>query len=294
MECDSGKWEQDLKNVAPSARVASVPLRLSFIHFVNALPLQWGFMRGIFPDIFEIGYDTPASCADHLAAGTADVGLIPAIEYQRIEGLRIIPDLAIASKRQVESVLFVSRKSIDEVRTVALDHSSRTSVALIQILLKRKFLISPKYRIMEPNLEAMLAENDSALIIGNPSLLVPRDRYLVYDLAEQWVELTGKPFVFAFWAVREGVNMEPYTRYFIESKAHGLSCIREIAEYAGSQLAVSRALITDYLENKLNYDLDAENLQGLQMFYRMAAGENLIGSPCELRFVERAGIEQRT
>lgn len=267
-----------------------VKLRLSFIHFVNALPLQWGFMRAIFPDIFEIAYDTPASCADNLAAGKADVGLIPAIEYQRIEGLRIIPDLAIASKKQVESVLFVSRKSIDEVKTVALDRSSRTSVALIRILLRRKFLISPEYRFTEPDLEAMLAENDSALIIGNPALLVPRDRYLVCDLVEQWVELTGKPFVFAFWAVRQGVSMEPYLRYFIESKAYGLSRIREIAEYAASQIPVSGPLILDYLENKLNYDLDAVNLQGLDMFYRMSAAEGLISTPRPLRFVESVRV----
>jgi chorismate dehydratase len=243
-------------------------------------------MRGDFPALFQIEYDTPAVCADRLAAGEVDVGLIPVIEYQRIDELRVVPGLAIASKKQVESVLFVSKKPIEEVKTVALDASSRTSIALIRILLRRKFLIDPEYRLSEPDLEKMLDNNDSALLIGNPALLVPRDRYFVFDLVEQWVELTGKPFVFAFWAVRQGIDMEPFLRYFIASKAYGLSHIQDIVEYAAAEIPVSGRLILDYLENKLNYDLDEENLRGLETFYRMAAAERLISRVRELRMAE--------
>ncbi|MBI4454463.1 MAG: menaquinone biosynthesis protein [Acidobacteria bacterium] len=267
-------------------RFTVVKLRLSFIHFVNAFPLQWGFMRGGLGKLFEISYDLPALCADRLASGDADVGLIPAIEYQRIPGLRVIPHLAIASKKQVESVLFVSKKPIHEVKTVALDTSSRTSVILIRLLLRRKFFLHPEYRPAAPNLEAMLRENDSALMIGNPALLVDRNRYRVLDLVEQWVEFTGRPFVFAFWAVREGVKIEPYVHSFVESKAYGLSHVDEIADYSVSQVSVSRRLILDYLEDKLNYDLDRENLEGLDLFYRMAASEGLISSLSPVRFVE--------
>lgn len=243
-------------------------------------------MRGGFPDHFEISYDPPALCAQRLSSGDADVGLIPAIEYQRIEGLRVIPGLAIASKKQVESVLFVSKKPVQEVRTVALDTSSRTSAALIRLLLRRKFLIRPEYRPAGPDLEAMLRHSDSALIIGNPALLVDRHRYFVLDLVEQWVELTGRPFVFAFWAVRRGVDMDPYLHYFVESKAHGLSHIGDIADYSILEVPAPRPLILDYLEDKLNYDLDGDNLQGLELFYRMAAAEGLTQEPRALQFVE--------
>ncbi|MBI3939614.1 MAG: menaquinone biosynthesis protein [Acidobacteria bacterium] len=260
-------------------------LRLSLIDFINAFPLQWGFMRGNFAGAFDISYDSPSRCAERLASGDADVGLIPAIEYQRIEGLRVVPDLAIASKKQVESVLFVSNKPIQEVRTVALDTSSRTSAALVRLLLRRKFLIRPEYRATRPDLEEMLRDNDSALIIGNRALLVARDRYFVFDLVEQWVELTGKPFVFAFWAVRDGVDVEPWLQCFVESKADGLSHIDDIADYSISQVLVSRPLILDYLENKLNYDLDVDNLEGLDLFYRMAAADGHIPLVRPLRFV---------
>lgn len=263
-------------------------LRLSLIHFINAFPLQWGFMKGKFQDLFEIAYDRPSRCAERLASGDADVGLIPAIEYQRIEGLTVIPHLAIASKKRVESVLFVSRKPIREVKTVALDSSSRTSEALIRLLLRRKFLLRPEYHRAEPDLHRMLRDHDSALIIGNPALLVDRDRYFVFDLVEQWVELTGRPFVFAVWAVRAGLDMRPWTKYFVESKAYGLSQIAEMADYSISQLPVSRPLILDYLENKLNYDLDDDNLQGLELFYHMAFDEGLIPALHPIRFVEEA------
>ena len=275
-----------MKNRARFVSVRGVKLRLSFIDFINALPLQWGFTCRQFPDLFEISYDPPAVCADRLASGDADVGLIPAIEYQRIAGLRVIPGMAIASKKQVESVLFVSRKPIRDVRSVALDTSSRTSAALIQLLLRRKFFIKPEFRPARPDLEQMLEECDSALIIGNPALLVSRERYLVFDLVEQWAEWTGRPFVFAFWAVRDGVDMAPYLRYFVESKVYGLSHIDDIADFASSEIAASRAVILDYLEDKLNYDLDSENLRGLELFYRMAASEGLVDSPRLLRFVE--------
>ena len=259
-------------------------MRLSLIDFVNALPLQWGFMRAGYPEAFEISFDLPSRCADRLAVGDADVGLIPAAEYQRIPDLKILPGLAIASKKKVESVLFVSRKPLSQVRTVALDISSRTSVVLVQLLLRRKFLLRPEYRPAAPGLEAMLEQNDSALIIGNPALLVERDRYYVLDLVEQWVELTGKPFVFAFWAARAGAPIDAQLHRFYESKAYGLSHIDEIADHAVSQLAVSRPVVLDYLEEKLNYDLDAENLEGLELFYRMAAAEGLLAPPRPIRF----------
>ncbi|HEY2932551.1 MAG TPA: menaquinone biosynthesis protein [Acidobacteriota bacterium] len=261
-------------------------LRLSFIHFLNAFPLQWGFMQKIFPDAFEISFDTPAVCADRLASGRADVGLIPAIEYQRIDGLRVVPHAAIASRQEVDSVLFVSKKPFPEVKTVALDTGSRTSATLIRILLRRKFKISPRYHSAHGDLELMLSENDAALIIGNPALLVPRGRYFVFDLVRQWVELTGKPFVFAFWAVRQGVEMEAYVRYFLESKDYGLRHLNEIVSYSTARIPLSTAVVRDYLENKLNYDLDPENMEGLNLFYQMAHEDGLIGRNEKLRLVE--------
>jgi chorismate dehydratase len=265
-------------------------LRLSLIDFVNALPLQWGFMHAGYPELFEISFDLPSRCADRLAAGDADVGLIPAAEYQCIPDLRVLPGLAIASKKKVESVLFVSRKPVHKVRTVALDTSSRTSAVLVQLLLRRKFLLRPQYRSAAPDLDRMLEGHDSALIIGNPALLVDRDRYYVLDLVEQWVELTGKPFVFAFWAARSGANLAPVLHRFYESKAYGLSRIEAIADHAASQLAVSRPVILDYLEEKLNYDLDVENLAGLELFYQMAAAEGLLPAPRPIRFAGAAEI----
>jgi len=183
-------------------------LRISAISYLNTAPLMWDFEHGEarerLQEQFEVTYTIPSACAEALATGTADIGIIPVAAYATIPGLVILPGVAIASLNAVRSILLVSRKPLDQIKTVALDSSSLTSVALCKVLLA-KWLGGPRstgqwLRI----LEVMLASCDAALLIGDPALLIQRARYTtVIDLAEEWRKHTGKPFVFAFWAVRE-------------------------------------------------------------------------------------------
>src|SRR5579872_5998342 len=176
-------------------------MRISAISYLNTAPLMWDFEHGA-AEGFEIAYTIPSQCARELQAGAADIGIIPAAAYASIPGLSIIPGVAIASKQPVRSILLVSPKPMDDIRTVALDSSSLTSVALTRLLFE-KFWGGPRdYHSRPPDLDGMLAENDAALLIGDPALKVDRSRYYTWDLAEEWLRFTGKPFVFAFWAVR--------------------------------------------------------------------------------------------
>jgi chorismate dehydratase len=187
-------------------------LKISAISYLNTAPLMWDFEHTEVGADFDISYTIPSACAEALRAGTADIGIIPAAAYASIPDLAIIPDIAIAARRAVRSILLVSKlptapMSKEEwattIRTVALDTSSMTSVALAKIIFAKWLGGEREYRAMAPDLEAMLGACDAALLIGDPALQVDRSRYFTLDLAEEWVSRSGKSFVFAFWAIRK-------------------------------------------------------------------------------------------
>jgi predicted solute-binding protein len=169
-------------------------LRISLVDFLNARPLTWGLLHEPPPGV-SVSRDVPSACAAKLAAGEADVGLIPSIEYARIPGLKVVPGLGIAASSEVRSVLLVSDVSRERIRSVELDPASRTSAALTRILLKRVYGLSPEYRERG-------GEADARLIIGDPALKTRLNGHVVLDLAAEWRAFSGHPFVFAFWAVR--------------------------------------------------------------------------------------------
>jgi chorismate dehydratase len=265
--------------------VSRTKLKVSFIEYLNSVPLGWGFLNGPYQDAFDLLFDVPSQCARHLSTGEADVGLIPVIEYQRIPGLSVLPDISIASKQEAKSVLFVSKKPLTEVSSVAVDSSSRTSVALLKILLgKFHGLDSVTYHEESPDPEKMIELHDAALIIGNPALKVRRDSLDVYDLAAEWNRFTGLPFVFAVWAVRSAANLGEQAQIFYRSREQGLKEIDSIASVYSKKLGVEAGEIREYILENLNYSLDQDNLRGLQTFFDTAAELGLTASSRPLQF----------
>ena len=159
--------------------------------------------------------------------GSADIGIIPVAAYASIPDLAILPGVAIASRRAVRSILLVSKVPLEKIQTVALDTSSMTSVALIKVLFAKWWGGGRTFTPMAPDIEQMLKMHDAGLVIGDPALQIDRSRYLTYDLAEEWIRFTGKPFVFAFWAVRQAALGDAprdldLATVFQESRDHGL------------------------------------------------------------------------
>lgn len=259
--------------------------RISLVKYLNSVPLGWGLMRGPYRGEFELSLSSPAECAEQLRSARVDVGLIPAIEYQRIEGLAIVPGIAVGARRRVRSVILVGRVPIEEVRTIAIDTTSRTSVALLQVLLRSFRGIQASLIPMPPNLELMLSKADAALIIGDAALKAYGRGYIIYDLAEEWYSFTGKPFVFAFWAARSEVDLSRHLARFEESKRFGLQNIPEIAAVYAPQLGLTEAEIRSYLTDCVDYDLGPESLEGLGLFFQLAYQLELIERPRELRFI---------
>ena len=259
--------------------------KVSFIDFLNSVPLGWGFLHGSYQDAFDLMFDVPSECARHLSRGEADVGLIPVIEYQNIPGLRILPDISIASKHQVKSVLFVSKLPLEEVPRIAVDASSRTSVALLKIILQEFYgRKSVSYQQESADWRRMLELYDAVLIIGNAALGVSSPSLHVYDLAREWNHFTGLPFVFAFWAVREGVHLQELVKLFPLSRQEGLREIESIARLYSQKLGLSTSEIRHYLSQNLDYSLDQSNLRGLETFFEIAERLGITSSSKSIEF----------
>ena len=266
-------------------------MRISAISYLNTAPLMWDFEHDPPHPNFEISYTLPSQCASELARGTADIGIIPSAAYATISGLMILPDVAIAAKRAVRSILLVSRKPIDQIHTIALDSSSLTSVALLKILFRKFWRTEPAFDSTPPNLEPMLSQHDAALLIGDPALQVDRSKYLTWDLAEEWIHLTGKPFVFAFWAITaQALQQAPagLAHLFQRSRDHGLQPenLAQIAETWSQKLGLTQTDVLEYLTENIHYYLDTPCLEGLQLFYRYAHECNLIPRVPELSFAQ--------
>jgi chorismate dehydratase len=223
-----------------------------------------------------------------------DVGLIPSIEYQRIPGLRIVPGIAIASTTPVRSVILVRRRG-REVRSVALDTSSRTSAGLVQILLPRRFGITPEYVHHAPDVDAMLRMCDAALLIGDRALQVSPEDYDILDLAEAWIEWQSRPFVFAFWACRPGLeDADKLCAILEEARAWGWQRREEIAETYSRHLSLPKDFLMDYLLQNIDYRLTARHIEGLERFYALAAETGLIPELQPVRFIDSVRELQST
>jgi chorismate dehydratase len=268
-------------------------LRISAISYLNTAPLMWDFEHGDAAAGFDISYTLPALCAASLGHGTADIGIVPAAAYASIADLRILPGVAIASRRAVRSILLVSKVPAEQVRTVALDSSSLTSVALTKVWFAKCWGGGRTFASMAPDIEQMLASHDAALVIGDPALQIDRSRYVTYDLAEEWIRFTGKPFVFAFWAVRQAAmkDLSPsldLAALFQESRDHGLESknIEQIAHEWSPRVELSEADVRSYLTESIYYSLDSLCLDGLDLFYRYAAECDALPTAPSLHFID--------
>ena len=265
----------------------SSAIRVGIVDYLNAWPLAWGFLTGALDDAYEPVYLPPAEVASELAAGRLDVGLIPSIEVQRQPDLAVVPGLCVAATHEVRSVILISHRPIAEVRRVALDRNSRTSAALVQILLRAGYGIEAEVEQAAPDAEAMLERADAALIIGDAALEIDRARYRVWDLASEWRELTGRPFVFAVWAVRGAAKgrASEITRLLTYSLELGTRDRQELVRRAVDELSLEQGEVRDYLGHNLSYCLDGEALLGLEEFYRQAAAFGLINRAQQLNFL---------
>jgi chorismate dehydratase len=261
-------------------------LRISIVQYLNTVPLVRGFTHGPLQGKYELSFTVPSQCAEQLRAGAVDIAIIPAIEYQRIDNLTILPGMSIASKERVRSLLLVSKVPIQRANSIALDASSRSTQALTRILCAKLWKISPACHQAKPDLAAMLRNSDAALLIGDPALRFSIDAKLhaglhIYDVVEQWRRLTNLPAVLAVWAARQDALATSATPEVVAdfqlSLTQGRREIPQISVEAARQLRLPEANLRDYLTDNINYTLDSENLQGLERFFALSSALGITG-----------------
>jgi len=257
-------------------------VRLGAVSYLNTRPL----VDGLDPSRFDVRFDLPARCAALLHANEIDAGVIPSIEYARGDYV-IVPRVAIASEGPVASVAVFSSRPIAGVRTIALDTSSRTSVALVKVLCRERFGIAPEFVHEGPDLDRMLARCDAALLIGDPALWTDHAARGLdkIDLGEHWTAHSGLPFVWAFWAGRPGAIGAREAVALAEARDRGRRAVDRIArEYAAGD-SRRAALAERYLRENICFDLGPRHEEALARFYASAQRLGLIEQAPALRFV---------
>ena len=261
--------------------------RLGAVPYLNTRPLVFALERD--PAPFALSYSVPSRCARELAAGTIDVGVIPAIEYARSpHPYWIVPDIAIGSQGSVLTVRLFCRRPLPQVERIALDTSSRTSVALLSILLRERFALTPQLIEAPPDLEAMLECADAALLIGD-QVFPHLDRDVEsLDLGREWTAMTDLPFVFAFWAGRQQALTPVQVQQLQRAKDQGVCQVPSIAAAYSRECGGSLEFYERYLTHHIRFDLDEAAQAGLQLFYQLAHRHGLIDAVPPLRFYPAA------
>jgi chorismate dehydratase len=248
--------------------------RLGAVDYLNARPLVYGLeLRS---DLFSLRFDVPSKCAALLHEGSIDAGMIPSIEYLRGRGYRIVPGTGIISDGPVASVALFTTTPVTSIRRIAADTSSRTSNALLRVLCAERFGVDAEFQPMPPDPEAMLRRCDAALLIGDPALFLDYERLGAekVDLGEQWTSMTGLPFVWAFWAGREGALSHAAVGALVAARDAGVAESDAIAEtYCGPERA---PLGKEYLRENIYYMLGDREEEGLRLYYELAERHEIV------------------
>ena len=252
--------------------------RVSAVSYLNTSPLVWGMLHGPQRDRFDLEFRLPSDCADQLASGAADIGIVPSFELTR-QDLEIIPGAGIACHGAVRSILLISSRPAGEIRSLALDSSSRTSVELVRVLLERRYGVVPQCVSHAPDLDAMMRIADAALIIGDPALRIDSASlpWQVYDLGAEWVAMTGLPMVFAVWAGRKGTVTPELVAAFQDSCRYGLDRMEDIVATESAARGFAPELVRQYLTCHIVHELGPRDYQGMELFLEYASRGTVAG-----------------
>jgi chorismate dehydratase len=267
-------------------------MRVCAVSYLNTVPLVWGMLEGPQRGVFDLSFEVPSVCADKVKSGEADIGIIPVATLLE-QDLAIFRGAGIACRREVRTILLISKAPLPSVEVLAVDSGSRTSVMLARIILRERADANPALIVMPPRLEEMLAAADAALVIGdaalalNPESLRSRG-FEVVDLGAEWVTLSGLPMVFAVWAGRREVHSPEAERVFLDSCRFGLEHLDEIADREWRRRGFPRGLVSEYLKNNIVFELGESEYRGMKQFLGMAAAL----PPAQ--FIERAAAELET
>jgi chorismate dehydratase len=267
------------------------PIRVGAVNYLNTKPLICD-LEVLAPEA-ELVLEVPSRLADSLAEGALEVALIPVIEYFRAGTYSIVPNISIASRGAVLSVTLFSRVPWSGIRRVALDVGSRTSAALAQILLRTRHGVCPEVVALPLDQSAEETDADAVLLIGDRAMRACLPGFAhAFDLGQEWHDWTGLPFVYAVWAVRDGVELGPVQEALIEAKRRGCARIGEIAHEEAPHLGLDAGFCRRYLANIIHFELGPREQAGLHHYYMLACELGLARRGVNLEFYGRSHLAQ--
>src|SRR5215213_3172904 len=233
------------------------PFRLAASSYLNSAPLIWSFLHGPHRGRIDFVEAVPARCAELFAGAAVEGALVPVIEYQRIACGYLVPNVCVGSQKEVLSVVLVSKnKQIENIRSVALDESSRTSATLVKVIFREFLQQEPEWTTRRPNLAEMIEKNDAALIIGDPGMTFPRHGLNVWDMASLWNKHTGLGFVFAMWMVRDEVIDRARVVDFAGARDEGVAHLEEIVAAYQDKIPMPVEELRNYLTANIVFNVD--------------------------------------
>lgn len=261
-------------DLIPVGSTARLP-RVCAVSYLNTAPLVWGALEGPQTSELDLEFAIPSLCADRVAAGLADVGLVPVYEVDRL-GLGRVQGLGICSRGEVRTILLITKVEPGQIQTLATDVGSRTSVQLARIILAGKYGATPDLIPAPPVLETMLAQADAALVIGDAALAIDplQCGFPCLDLGREWTELTGLPMVYAVWAGRERAITPALDATLQASARYGLEHLDRVVEVESARRGFARGLVERYLTHQIQYLMGADDEEGIRQFLNMARDLN--------------------
>lgn len=243
-------------------------IKISSVSYLNSAPFVFGLKKNLDPGLFKLELDIPSVCADKLLNGKVDIGLVPVAIIPQMKEHHIVSNYCIGAEGKVRSVMLYSNVPLPEIEIVLLDHQSRTSVLLAQVLARKFWKIAPIWKNAQAGFETAINGKTAGVVIGDRTFAMENKFPFVYDLSEEWQKFTGLPFVFACW-VSNSIIPVNFLRVFNEALAYGLERKTEVVKQL-VQLPAPPAVIEQYLNNYISYDLDEEKKKGMTRFLELA------------------------
>jgi len=270
------------------------PFRLAASSYLNSAPLIWSFLHGPHRGSVDFVEAVPSRCAQLLSESAVEGALVPVIEYQRIAGGALVANVCVGSRREVLSVVLVSKdKQLEQINSVALDESSRTSATLVKIIFREFLDREPEWTTRAPNIEEMLDKNDAALIIGDPGMGFRRRGLNVWDMAGLWKQHTGLGFVFAMWMVRDDAIERARMVDFSGARDEGIEHLEDIVASYERKIPMSVEELRNYLTEKIVFNVDESMERGLRLYFELAFKHGLIERVKPLTFISDAKTQSR-
>ncbi|MFQ5560763.1 MAG: menaquinone biosynthetic enzyme MqnA/MqnD family protein [Nitrospinota bacterium] len=259
--------------------------------FLNSKLLSYPLTRMGDSNPFHLVFDTPARLSSMLQKGEVDLAVIPSIEYGRQCGLRIIPGFSISSFGAVETVLLFCKENVSKIEKVAVDSTSRTSVAMLRILLAERFKIRPSFISATPSIDQMMEIADAALVIGDNAFTPPSSKYSVYDLGGEWYTLSKKPFVHAVLAVSPDTRLSSLETSTLGeiflSLSRNENNLANVVDEEAKRLGIDKDVVKEYLTKRIRYTLGEPEIDGLKHFFALSKKYGLLKSTPEIVFYDQ-------